>query len=195
MGKRVACAERERVSSWVSLDLDGRLAPDHGFEMEQHLASCPPCQAEAAALHRVSTLLSEMPMVGPSYGFALRVQRRLAERADRRRHLFRGVALLTSSLSVAGAGAAAVLTLGLGLAALLWLSSQPAGLQVGFSMSQVVSGLGLMGKGASILLKDIVLRYGLPVVLAVGGALAVMGGLWAWLVKRKLGGPDQNEYA
>ncbi len=195
MAKRVPCEEWERVGPWVSLDLDGRLAPTHALEMERHLASCTACRAESMAMRRMSTLLAEMPVVGPSYGFALRVQRRLAERADRRRQLFRGVALLTSSLSVAGAGAAAVLTLGLGLAALLWLSSQPAGLQVGFSMSQVVSGLGLMGKGASILLKDILLRYGLPAVLVVGGGLAVMGGVWTWLVKRRFGGPDRNEYA
>jgi len=195
MGMRVQCQDRERIGSWLSLSLDGRLPSDHEAELEQHLAACPACWEEAAAVRRVSSLLGQMPIVGPAHGFSLRVERRLAERSTRRRQALRGVALLTSSLSIVGVGAAAILVLGLGLAALLWLGTQPAGQQAGVSISQIASGLGLMGKGASLFLKDILLRYGLPIVLVVGGGLAVMGGAWAWLVSRKSGSPHRNGYA
>jgi hypothetical protein len=185
MGERARCDERERIGSWVSLALDGRLASDHESDLAQHLATCPGCRAEANAMRRVSTFLAGMPMVGPAYGFSLRVERRLAERSTQRRQILRGVALLTSSLSIVGVGAAAILILGLGLAVLLWFGPQPAWQQAEISMPQIVSGLGLMGKGASLFLKDILLHYGLPVVLVVGGGLAVVGGVWAWLFSHK----------
>lgn len=185
MGERAHCEGRDKIGMWVSLALDGRLDPIQEAEMQQHLASCPACRADANAVRRVSALLEAMPMIAPAFGFSLRVERRLADRSTQRRHVLRGMALLTSSLSVIGVGAAVIFILGMGLAALLWLGSEPAWQQAGLSMPQVVSGLGLVGKGASLFLKDILLRYGLPVVLAVGVGLAVMGGLWAWLVSRK----------
>jgi hypothetical protein len=52
-----------------------------------------------------------------------------------------------------------------------------------------------MGKGASLFLKDILLRYGLPVALSVGGGLAVIGGVWAWLFSRRSARSRRNEFA
>ena len=195
MGDRVRCEERDKIASWESLSLDGRLAPEHESALELHLATCSACRAEASAMRRVSTLLRSTPMVGPSYGFSMRVERRLAERSTQRRQILRGAALLTSSLSLVGAGVAAILVLGIGLAALLWLGSQPGGQQAGLSLSQIASGLGLMGKGASLFLKDILLRYGLPVALSVGGGLGVIGGVWAWLFSRRSARSRRNEFA
>ena len=195
MGDRVRCEERDKIASWESLSLDGRLAPEHESALELHLATCSACRAEADAMRRVSTLLGSTPMVGPSFGFSMRVERRLAERSTQRRQIWRGAALLTSSLSLVGAGVAAILVLGIGLAALLWLGSQPGGQQAGLSLSQIASGLGLMGKGASLFLKDILLRYGLPVALSVGGGWAVIGGGWAWLFSRRSARSRRNEFA
>ena len=195
MGERERCEEQDRIASWVSLALDGRLTTEHASALERHLATCSACRAEADAMRRVSTLLGNTPTVGPSYGFSMRVERRLAARSTQRRQIWRGAALLTSSLSLVGAGVAAIVVLGIGLAALLWLGSQPTGQEAGLSLSQVASGLGLMGKGASLFLKDILLRYGLPVVLSVGGGLTVVGGVWAWLLSRRSGRSQRNGYA
>ena len=195
MADRVQCDDGERIGSWVSLGLDGRLTPEQQSDLERHLAACPTCRAQEIAMRRVSALLAASPMVGPSYGFSLRVERRLAERTTQRRQALRGMALLTSSLSLAGVGAALILVIGLGLAAWLWFGSQPAWQRAGLSVPQVASGLGLMGKGASLFLEDLLVRYGLPVMLLVGSGLAVMGGLWAWILVRKSGRDHRNGYA
>jgi predicted anti-sigma-YlaC factor YlaD len=195
MADRVQCDERERIGSWVSLGLDGRLTPEQQSDLERHLAACPTCRAQEIAMRRVSALLAASPMVGPSYGFSLRVERRLAERTTQRRQALRGMALLTSSLSLAGVGVSVILVIGLGLVAVLWFGSQSAWQQASFSIPQVASGLGLMGKGASLFLKDILLRYGLPVVLLAGGGVAVIGGVWAWLFSRRSKSAHRNGYA
>jgi hypothetical protein len=195
MGERLRCEERERMSDWISLALDGQLAPDRLAELDRHLKTCFACQSESDAMREISTMLAKSPMVGPASGFSVRVERRLAERSAHRRQFFRGIALLTSSLSLAGVGAALILVIGLGLAAWLWFGSQPAWQQAGLSVPQVASGLGLMGKGASLFLEDLLVHYGLPVMLLVGSGLAVMGGLWAWILVRKSGRGHRNGYA
>jgi len=195
MGEKVRCEAREQMSVSMSLVLDGQLNRDRQSGLEQHVATCPDCQAAWNAMQQVSTMLAKSPMVGPSFGFSLRVERRLAERTTQRRQLFRGMALLTSSLSLAGVGAALILVIGLGLAAWLWFGSQPAWQQAGGSVPQVASGLGLMGKGASLFLKDLLERYGLPVMLLLGTGLAVTGGLWAWFFSRKPDRSHRNGYA
>jgi predicted anti-sigma-YlaC factor YlaD len=195
MGEKVRCEAREQMSVSMSLALDGQLDRDRRSELEQHVATCPDCQSEWKAMQQVSTMLAESPMVGPSFGFSLRVERRLVQRTTKRRQLFRGVALLTSSLSLAGVGAALVLVIGFGLAAWLWFGSQPVWQQASLSVPQVASGLGLVGKGASLFLKDLLERYGLPVMLLLGTGLAVTGALWAWLLSRKSDRSHRNGYA
>jgi len=183
------------MSDWLSMALDGQLAPECQAELDQHLKTCSACQSEVNAMREISAMLSKSPLVGPSYGFSQRVERRLAERLAQRRQFFRGMALLTSSLSLAGVGAALILVVGLGLAAWLWFGSQPAWQQAGLSVPQVALGLGVMGKGASLYLKDLLVHYGLPVILLVGSGLAVITGLWVWLLSRKPGGSHRNGYA
>jgi predicted anti-sigma-YlaC factor YlaD len=195
MGEKVRCEAREQMSVLMSLALDGRLDRDRQPELEQHVATCPDCRSEWNAMQQVSAMLAKSPMVRPSSGFSLRVERRLTQRTLQRRQLFRGMALLTSSLSLAGVGAALVLVIGFGLAAWLWFGSQPAWQQASLSVPQVASGLSLVGKGASLFLKDLLERYGLPVMLLLATGLAVTGGLWAWLVSRKPGRSHRNGYA
>ena len=62
------------------------------------------------------------------------------------------------------------------------------------AVSQVASGVGLMGKGASLFLKDLLLRYGLPLVFLVGSGLAFLIGIWAWLFSKRSSNFHRNGY-
>jgi hypothetical protein len=58
----------------------------------------------------------------------------------------------------------------------------------------MASGMGLVGKGASLFLKDLLLRYGPPLVFLLGASLAVLAGVWTWLFIRRPGNSHHNGY-
>jgi hypothetical protein len=59
---------------------------------------------------------------------------------------------------------------------------------------QVASGAGLLAKGASLYLGDLLARYAAPLVLGLGFALVLLAGLWLWLWSRRPGNPNGNGY-
>jgi anti-sigma factor RsiW len=178
----------------MSLALDGLLDQAGRQRLEQHLDACPACRAEWQAMQATSALLERSALVGPPLGFALRVERRLETQQKKRRRTFGGVAVLTSSLSLAGITVAAICLIVLGIVAWQWLADLPS-VQVGLeAASQVATGMGLVGKGASLFLGDLLLRYGAPLLFALGAGIAVLVGLWTWLFVRRPKSPH-NGYA
>jgi predicted anti-sigma-YlaC factor YlaD len=186
------CEHSEQMTALMSLALDGLLDAGDQQRLQKHLAACSGCRVTWEAMRQVSALFEQSPMVGPPLGFAVRVERRLAEKAKRRRHVFGGVAVLTSSLSLAGITVAAVLMVVLGVVAWHWLGSLSTVLQGTSAVSQVASSLGLLGKGASFFLGDLLLHYGAPLVILLVIGLFLLIGLWIWLFVKRPGGFHHN---
>jgi predicted anti-sigma-YlaC factor YlaD len=194
MNEWVKCEQNERISEFMSTALDGLLDADAERTLQQHLATCSTCQAEWQAMQRISALFRQSPPVGPPLGFAVRLDRRLAEKEKKRRQTFGGLALLTGSLSLAGVTVAAVLMIAAGLLAWHSFGSAPAVQEGAGAVSQVASGMGLVGKGATLFLKDLLLRYGPPLLVLVGIGLAVLTAIWAWLYSKRPRRPHHNGY-
>jgi anti-sigma factor RsiW len=191
----------EQVTAQMSMALDGLLDAHELRDLQQHLAGCAGCMAEYEAMQQVSAWLGEAPMVGPPLGFAIRVERRLDERARKQRRLFGGLAVVTSSLSLAGITVAAVALIVLGLLAWQGSSASPSllgalpSMQQGTSvLAQVASGMGLVGKGATLFLWDLLQRYGPPLVLLLAIGLAFLVGMWVWLFVKPPGESHRNGY-
>jgi anti-sigma factor RsiW len=195
MSEFVECEQNEQMSELMSMALDGLLdAADRG-RLKRHMATCSVCQSEWEAMQQVSALFEGSPMIGPPLGFAIRVERRLEQKTVKRRRTFGGVALLTSSLSLAGVTVATVALIVVGLVAWNWLGKLPAVQQGTSAVSQVASGMGLVGKGASLFLGDLLLRFGPALIILIGIGLVVLAGLWLWLFIRRPGGYHRNGYA
>jgi anti-sigma factor RsiW len=200
----------EQVTALMSLALDGLLDAHEQRDLQQHLAGCAACMAEYEAMQQVSAWLGEAPMVGPPLGFAIRVERRLDERARKQRRLFGGLAVVTSSLSLAGITVAAMALIVLGLLAWQGSGGSPAllgdspallgaspslSMQQGTSvLAQVASGMGLVGKGATLFLWDLLQRYGPPLVLLLAVGLAFLVGMWIWLFVKPPGESHRSGY-
>jgi predicted anti-sigma-YlaC factor YlaD len=188
------CKQNQKASELMSLALDGLLDADDQRWLKHHLASCPLCRAEWQAMRQISALFEQASMAVTPAGFASRVERRLVEKTRKRRRAFGGVAVLTGSLSLAGVTLAAVVLIVLGVIA--WNQfGPPPELQQGTSaVSQVASGLGLMGKGVSLFLKDLFLRYGALLIFPIGAGLGVLAGLWTWIFVKRPGSSHRNGY-
>jgi predicted anti-sigma-YlaC factor YlaD len=183
------------MTALMSLALDGMLDSGDRQRMEEHMKTCAACRAEWQAMTQVAALLESSPAVGPPLGFAIRVERRLEEKAKKKKRAFGGVAALTGSLSMVGATVAAILVLVLGIAAWHWFDTSPAIQQGTQTVTKVASGVGLVGKGASLFLGDLLLRYGAPLVLVLGVGLVVLFAVWAWLLVKRPGSTRHNGLA
>ncbi len=189
MDELTKCEQHKRIGRWMSLALDGLLIPEDQKKLERHLAGCASCRVEWEAMQHVAALFEDSETVGPPLGFAIHVERRLAERERKRRRTFGGLAVLTGSLSLAGVTVAMLALVIAGV--LAWNSSG----STGSAVSNLASGIGLMGEGAVLFLKDLLLRYGAPLLLLVGIGLGGLAGLWTWLFVRRPGKSHNNGYA
>ena len=195
MDRVVECEHGEEMTALMSLALDHLLEEAERQALDRHLATCAFCRSEWVAMQQVSAVLEASPLVGPPLGFAVRVERRLEEQAKKQRQVFGGLALFTSSLSLAGMTVAAALMLVMGIVAWRWLDASPAVQQGTQAVSKVASGMGLVGKGASLFLGDLLLRYGAPLVVILGVGLVVLVGVWAWLFLKRPGNTRHNGFA
>ncbi len=186
------CAHDD-LSEMMSMALDGLLDPNSLQEVEEHVATCPTCGQKWQSMQRASRLLAASEMPGPPLGFSTRVERELAAGATHRRRVFRGLALLTGSLSMAAMTMAVSVVVGLGIAGWRWLSTQPVVQQESGVISQLISGLGLLGRTASLFLGDLLVHYGVPVALVLGLTLSLLASLWGWLLSRQK--THRNGYA
>jgi len=180
----------------MSLALDGLLGEAERQALDAHLAACDACRAEWAAMQTISNMLAESAMIGPPLGFAVRVERRLGERARKRRRAFGSVAVLTSSLSLA---TITVVALALVIGAILlwqWVAPLPSVQQGTEVASKLAAGAGLLGKGATLFLGDLLLQYGPPLAVGVALVLVLLAGIWIWLVAHRPGrSHHHNGYA
>lgn len=192
MDDRMECNQQEKMTEWMSLALDHLLGEEEQRQMQRHLDTCPQCREEWALMQEASTLFEQSAMVGPPLGFAIRVERRLNAQTRQRRQLFGGIAVLTGSLSLVGASLAALVLMVLG--GVLWARSGAlADLQQSTRVvSTLASGMGLVAKGASLFLKDILLSYGGPVLLLSGVGLITLVGIGIWVYSRQPGNSQQN---
>jgi len=71
----------EIASEWMSLRLDGQLAPTQIALLEIHLSGCAACQWEWATMQRIAAILSAAPEVMPPAGFVERVMQRLGRKS------------------------------------------------------------------------------------------------------------------
>ncbi|MFW6127084.1 MAG: anti-sigma factor family protein [Thermodesulfobacteriota bacterium] len=68
------CTEvQEHLSAWLDGEIPDELEP----RLAEHLAACPVCQAELAALNRLDAALAGLEAPGPPRGLAAGVLRRL----------------------------------------------------------------------------------------------------------------------
>jgi anti-sigma factor RsiW len=74
----------EDVSKELIAYVDRRANPSERRRVEEHLADCAACRDRTEEMRRVSALLSELPMVEPSFGFDARVRQRVAAEPPRR---------------------------------------------------------------------------------------------------------------
>lgn len=192
MDEWMRCELEEQMSAYMSLALDNMLDVGERQELDRHLATCSDCQAEWEGIKQISMLFDSAPMIGPSLGFAVRVERSIGEKAQKRRRNMGQVALLTGSLSFAGLAAAAISLVVVAFVAWQWLGGVPS-VQLGSSaVSQIASGFGLMGKGVSMFLKDLLVRYGPPLLAALAVGLAAMVSAWAWVYTKRPGSSSRH---
>lgn len=171
----------------MSMALDGLLDDDSEGQLRQHLDACSTCHAEWTAMQQVSTWLEGSDLTGPPLGFALRVERRLEEKARNRRRALRGLAVLTGSLSLAGVALATAAALVLVLVIWLWPGSQSVVQEGGSLVSSLASRIVVTGRGMLLCLKELFLHYGIPLLLVSGSGLTVLSVVWAWLFTRRRG--------
>jgi anti-sigma factor RsiW len=177
--------DSEKYTEMMSLALDDLLDEAGQRQLQHHLDSCATCRTEWETMQAVSALFERSAPVGPPLGFALRVERKLEARQKQRRRAFGGVAVLTSSLSLAGLTVGAICLLVLGIVAWQWAGDQPS-VRLGIeAASQVASGMGLVGKGTSLFLGDFLLHFGVPLLFALGAGVTVLVALWTWFFVRR----------
>ncbi len=184
----------EQMTALMSLALDGLLDEQDRRRLEEHLDVCPSCRDEWEAMGEIATLFEASPLVGPPLGFAIRVDRRLAEQDKRRKRLFGGMAVVTSGLSLAGLTVGILVLVVAAVVAWLSLGDLPSVQQGTSAALQFASGAGLLAKGASLFLGDLLARYAAPLLIGLGFALVVLVGLWFWLLNRRPGNSNGNGY-
>jgi anti-sigma factor RsiW len=69
----------EDVSKELIPYLDRRANSADRHEVEEHLAACSACHARAEELRKLWTVLDEVPVIEPSFGFDARMRARIAE--------------------------------------------------------------------------------------------------------------------
>jgi len=107
----------DQYTEWMSLAQDGMLSSTQTRLLHGHMAVCPPCQTTWEAMNLVSQMLHAAPMVAPAPGLALRVQKVLEYRQERRRRAITGLLL--------GLGVLVILVLALpSLMSALWLAGR-----------------------------------------------------------------------
>ena len=97
LGKRqhVSC---ERVTQWLSLELDDELAETERFALDRHLGGCADCRSRRAEFQTIATLLRTAPLLTPERPVRVVVPRRHAVR--RRAGFAFGSAALASAAIV-----------------------------------------------------------------------------------------------
>jgi hypothetical protein len=73
----------EEIEEKLSEYIEGRLDPSNAKAVQDHVFSCPRCQAEAQVLAHTRRAVSQLPSVEPPPGFSQRVMARIREDEQR----------------------------------------------------------------------------------------------------------------
>ncbi len=171
-------------SAWMHALLDGALAAPARVQLEEHLATCPTCQDQWAALSAMDRLFRTAPMAAPRAGFAGRFKARQAQRRSRPRLVWGAVAL-----GVGAVGATAlVVPFGVALIwSLLRVAREPATLVALNTSAAATVGFLNTVADALIIAGRALLAGALDQPLAWVGAALALALAAAWLlVMRKL---------
>ncbi len=185
--KEPVCVHAEQMTAWMSLALDDLLEVEDAKRLQDHLAVCSVCRSTWQAMQQVSALFETAPLVDPPVSFASRVERRLAYRARAKKGAQRElgkVPLLAGSLSLAVITLSVVVILTLGVVVWHWRDTLPAVQQGTEFIVQVASGVGLLGKGLSLFLGEL-LTYVAPFAFLLTVGLAVLIALWGWFLLKE----------
>ena len=138
-----------KASELMSLRLDGLLDSATQEGLDQHLASCQPCEEEWRVLCELSELFQCAPLSVPAPGFAARVTHRVAE-TRARQELRRGAFFLSGGLLLL-----LLLTLPslVGMGMLIGDLSSPTLINTGISaLTALLSALRSVGDAVALLL-------------------------------------------
>jgi len=78
----------EDVSNGLIAYMDGRINSAERKKLDEHLVGCADCRTRAEEMRKMWTVLDEMPVIEPSFGFDARARQRVA--AEPRRSWFSG---------------------------------------------------------------------------------------------------------
>ena len=115
--------EHADYTLWMSMALDGMLAPEEERELHRHLSVCPECHALWETWMRMDEGLRTAPMATPSPGFPARVEARLRAHELRRRGAIGGLLMLLGSIALWS-----VLLLAVAAVVVWWLLGNPPAL-------------------------------------------------------------------
>lgn len=163
----------------MSLSLDGMLSTGEQQQLDQHLATCPACQARWQKWQRISHVLTVQPFAGPPPGFAMRLDSALQRREQRHERVLAGWVLAGGTLTVL-----ALIVLGTALTTGLWMASAPA------ARVQLVETLGFAGQFGALVFQNLAaIRDGVaallpdPILMLVSAlALITAAAIWVRLV-------------
>ncbi len=172
----------DKYTNKIALYMEDMLPDEERIELEAHLAGCPVCQAEHAALKQIDQLLMAAPMAAPPADFVAQVEMRLERRLNKRRTIA-GAAIFGAALLLV-AGLLAWLTANSGMTMLTWLNNANW-------LSAVIDGLTALLVAGGVFFKMATLVVGamLQVVRhpAFWGYIALAVGvisLWTQLLRR-----------
>lgn len=152
----------------MSLALDGLLGGAERLSFDEHLQTCSACRVDWTTWQDLARLFQEEPFVGPAPGFALRVNRHLSARRQKRERMLGSLVLVGGTLSVWS-----VLVAGVILAIAIWLVINPTARVQMLEMLAYAGQLLALAASNSLLLRDTLLRFlPMPVLLALLGACA-----------------------
>lgn len=140
-------------SELMSLSLDRQLSEEDELGLSAHLAVCPRCREEWAAIERLSAILTSAPPVAPPPDFTAKVMRQLGQREIQRRALGGGVLLLLGMM-------------------LLWSLALPPVLEAFGLLQQLITYPSLLDKVLRLALQLVSVARSLgEAVLLVGAAI------------------------
>ena len=142
----------DRASEMMSARLDSRLSQAESKTLDEHLASCAPCQELWRRLRAVDAVLSTAGMAGAPARLRVDVLGRLNRRRRVRRGFVGGIGLAAGSAAVAGV---VILPLGLGVLDLLGIvPALIAGLPE--TAAHLLPSIGSVGRAATLVAGGVV---------------------------------------
>jgi anti-sigma factor RsiW len=163
---------------WMSLALDGMLAPDEERALHIHLDICPACHAMWQTWASLDRQLRAVPVVAPAPGFVARVEARQRARDLRRRGAIGGLLLLSGAISIWSA-----LSLSVALVCVWWLANHlPVFIPLMRFVTAAIDAITIWFKLARMLGESLVALSAQPIVAAYAIVVLILAMVWMRVV-------------